>query len=70
MYVCVCLFVCVCMYVCVYVSMYVYVCMCVYVCMYVCRTKKGSKTHGLLEISWYHRMFNVIDGVSHKPRSL
>jgi len=42
----------------------------VYVCMYVCRTKQGRKTRGLLQISWYHRMFNVIDRVSRKPRSL
>jgi len=30
----------------------------------------GTKTHALLEISWYHRMYNVVNEVSHKSRSL
>jgi hypothetical protein len=37
---------------------------------YVCHTKKGRKTRALGEISWYHRMYNVIAEVSHRPRSL
>ena len=39
-------------------------------CYYVCRAKMGTKTRSLLEISWYHRMYNVVNGVSHKSRSL
>ena len=36
----------------------------------VCRTKRGRKTRVLGGISWYRKMYNVIDEVSHKPRSL
>jgi hypothetical protein len=48
-------------------------CQCCYIrgrCFYVCRTKQGRKTFVLWEISWYRRMYNVIDEMSHKPRSL
>ena len=48
-------------------------CQCRYIrgrCFYVCRTKQGRKTLVLWEISWYRRMYNVIDEMSHKPRSL
>ena len=36
----------------------------------VCRTKRGKKIRVLWAISWYHRMYNFLDEVSHKPRSL
>jgi len=40
------------------------------VCCYVrvCRTKQGGKTRALCAVSWYHRMYNVINEVSHKPK--
>lgn len=34
------------------------------------RTKQGRKTCALWAISWYRRMYSVIDEVSHKARSL
>jgi hypothetical protein len=30
----------------------------------------AEKKHMLWRISWYHRMHNAIDEVSHKPKSL
>ena len=35
-----------------------------------CPCKQGRKTRTLLGISWYHRLYNVIDEVSHNPNSL
>ena len=37
--------------------------------MSLCRTKQGGKTRILWAISRYHRAYNAIDKVSHKPRS-
>jgi len=39
-------------------------------CSYVCRTTQGKQTRALWGVSWYHWRYNVIFGVSHKPRSL
>jgi hypothetical protein len=46
---------------------------CLYVrgrCSCECRTKQGRKTRSLWAASWYHWMWNAIDEMSHKPRSL
>jgi len=39
-------------------------------CSYVYRTKQGRKTRALWEISWFHKMCNVINKALHKPKSL
>jgi len=36
---------------------------------YICRTKQGRNARALWGISWYHWMYDVIAGVSHKTRS-
>jgi hypothetical protein len=38
-------------------------------CSYVYRTKKDRKTRALWGIIWNHKLYNVIDEVSHKPSS-
>jgi len=39
-------------------------------CSQVCHIKQGRKTHALQGINWYHRMYNIIAKVLHKPRSV
>jgi len=39
-------------------------------CCIVRRSKRGRKTRYLRAISWYHRMYDVLGVVWHKPESL
>jgi hypothetical protein len=39
-------------------------------CSCVCRTKQGRKTRALCGISWFHRIYNAIDEVLPRPKSL